>query len=50
MSKYILCIEWPGGSEKMEIEADTRADAEEQAKDEFFNVCNYGLSEVTDEQ
>ena len=46
--KYTVCIEWPTGSEEIEMEVPLDAsehEVEEAAKDTFFNRCRYGVRE-----
>lgn len=49
MSKYKVVIEAPGLVETVEFEADNDEEAEEIGRVEFFEVCNYGVSQVEDE-
>lgn len=46
MARFIeVTIEWPGGSrvDRIEVPDDTTdAEAADDAKDAFTNVCNYG--------
>lgn len=46
MTKYRVVIEAPGLHEEVEFEADSPEEAEEIGKQEFFEVCNYGVSAV----
>lgn len=54
MRKIEVTIEtaWTGANETVEIEMPddaTQEEIEEAARDEFFNMCNYGWAEITDE-
>lgn len=44
--KFLITIEYPGGEKQVEFEAENLEDADEIGKQEFFGVCNYGISEV----
>lgn len=46
MSIYRVTVEAPGFQEEEDFEAESLEDAEEYAKDFFFSICNYGVSEL----
>lgn len=48
MAKYRVVAEGPGILEEEEFEADSEEEAEEYAKEFFFNHFNYGCSKVGD--
>lgn len=48
MAIYKVVAEGPGVQEEEEFEADSEQEAEEYAKDFFFNHFNYGFSKVSD--
>lgn|GEM_PF-2699328 len=49
MKTYQVCIEAPGLNETETFEAATPEEAEEIARDIFFNTCNDGVTEVTED-
>lgn len=44
MTVFTVCVEYPGGQRVEDVEAESYEEAEEIAKDIFFNICNYGIS------
>lgn len=45
-------VEWPSGRRTLELEVPddaTEDDIEGEAKDAFFNLCNYGIEIVKDD-
>lgn len=47
MRTLTVCVEWPTGSEEIEVEIEDDLTGEEVrqiAEDVFFNTCNYGYS------
>ncbi len=49
MAKYRVVVESPGMQEVHEFEADDAKEAEEMGRDIFLDICNYGVSEVGDD-
>ncbi|QHJ79736.1 MAG: hypothetical protein [Caudoviricetes sp.] len=50
MAMYKVVIEAPGLQEEFEFEADTPEDAEETGRDMFFDVCNYGVHKISEDE
>lgn len=48
MARYRVVVEAPGFQETHYFEADTQEEAEEMGRDIFFDICNYGVSEVNE--
>lgn len=46
MAKYRVVVEAPALQEVHEFEANSLEEAEEMGRDIFFDICNYGVSEV----
>lgn len=49
MPKYRVVVESPGLQESYDFEADNLAEAEELGRDIFFDICNYGVTAVTED-
>jgi len=51
MAMYKVFIEAPGlRCESREFEADTPEEAEETGRDMFFDVCNYGVHKIPEDE
>lgn len=49
MKRYRVVIEAPGIQETHYFEADSLEEAEETGREIFFDICNYGVSEASED-
>ncbi|EKA7569540.1 hypothetical protein [Enterobacter cloacae complex sp. 2024EL-00243] len=49
MPKYRVVVEAPGLQEVHEFEADNPEEAEEVGREIFFDICNFGISAVDED-
>lgn len=50
MATYIVVIEAPGLLEEFTFEADSQEEANEIGRDMFFDVCNYGVHQLSPDE